>query len=142
MWSPPEPYAISWFGWDICDFELITDSDFRRWELHLGRLAVSLGMRIERFGNPIDVIIGKLVGSVYPREFFFFQNRWDELNEQFGFRMSGVLWLTSLGGDSHPTIWEIYQRGRKIAGDSIGRPARHSLSAVRAKEAKKRQGSG
>ena len=98
MPSPSERYVISWFGWDIRDHELYEDSDFGRWADCLDRLAGSMGLRIERFGNLIDVIIGKNAGSVSRHEFFAFQRGWDELNERLGFRMSGLLSLMNDDG--------------------------------------------
>ena len=92
-----------------------------------------MSLRIERLGSLIDVIVGKRSGSVSLREFYSFQDRWDELNESFGLRMSGALWLSDPQGKGrHPTTWECYRFGRRVLGDNIGRPQRQSLAALRA----------
>jgi hypothetical protein len=119
-------FVISWFGWDLRDMELLSDELMEAWVHRLEQLCEHQYWRIERLGNPIDLIIGSRGRSITPREFFAFQIEWDRLNEQFGFRFSGVLNLVDERHEwaaSDP--WECYVQGRVTAGDSIGRPSRH-----------------
>lgn len=119
---------ISWFGWDIRDYELISYEAMLHQLGCIEKLAVSLGLEIERRGNNIDFIIGKPGRSVSNWEFFRFQREWERLNEQHGFRMSGLLWLMSEDLDLDPQLpQECYRLGIKTYGDSIGRPRRHLL---------------
>lgn len=132
--------VISWFGWDIRDFELLEDRDLVHHLDCVGRLAGSLCLRVERRGNNIDLIIGKPGTSVSRREFYQFQRKWDELNEQLGIRMSGMLWLMTENGEDDPQApREGYRLGVKAFGDSIGRPQRHSLPAAGHKREKARK---
>lgn len=120
--------VISWFGWDIRDYELIAYEALLHQLVCLEKLVASLGMEIERRGNNIDFIIGKPGGSISNFEFFRFQRGWDRLNEQHGFRMSGLLWLMPEDQSLDPQLPEEYYRlGIKTYGDSIGRPRRHLL---------------
>jgi hypothetical protein len=129
-------YVISWFGYDMRDFELFTESEFQVWSRYLREMTHSLGLRIERLGSPIDVIVGKEPESVSLKEFYAFQHKWDELNERFGFRLSGALWLMLSDGERGEfSTWECYQYGKRPLGDSIGRPQRHSMHATK-KQAK------
>ena len=127
-----ERYVIRWFGYDILDSEIITEADYQCWAKCLEGLALSMGLCVERLGSAIDIIIAKKFGSVSPKEFYSFQWQWDELNERLGIRMSGALWLHKANGERGdlPT-WECYRHGKRILGDSIGRPQRHSLVAIR-----------
>ena len=118
--------VISWFGWDIRDYELIAYEDLINQLVCVERLAMSLGLRLERRGNNIDYIIGKAGGSVTRSEFFRFQREWEQLNERLGFRMSGQLWLMPEDHGLDPQLpREGYKHGIKTFGDSIGRPGRH-----------------
>lgn len=124
--------VISWFGYAIREFEMMEDGEFMRWGGCVERLVASMGMRIERLGNMIDLIIGKPGGSVSPREFYQFQRKWDELNERHGIRMSGVLWLMTENGEDDPQApQEGYRFGIKTLGDSIGSPRRAFAAAWR-----------
>ena len=135
--------VISWFGWDIRDFGLIDARDLAPWVRGVERLIASMGMRIERLGNIIDLIIGKAGASVSRREFFRFQRKWDELNARHGIRMSGLLWLMTEDGGYDPTApSECYRFGVRISGDSIGRPNRHSLAATRHRRETAREAGG
>lgn len=120
--------VISWFGWDIGDYELIAEESLWHQLGCLESLVASLGLEIERRGNHIDYIIGKPGKSVSNFEFFRFQREWEKMNERLGFRMSGMLWLmTEDHGDDPQWPREYYKLGIKTRGDSIGRPHRHSF---------------
>lgn len=125
-------YVIRWFGYDILDSEIITEADYQHWARCLERLALSMGLCVERLGSAIDIIIAKKFGSVSPKEFYSFQWQWDGLNERLGISMSGALWLHNENGErgDFPS-WEGYRHGKRIFGDSIGRPHRHSLEVIR-----------
>lgn len=132
--SSSQGWVISWFGYEILDHESLEESDMERWFLNLDELSASMGFRVERRGSLIDVIVGKEVGSITRKEFFFFQHKWDEMNERLGIRMSGGLNLMRRGGGhSDPSTHELYLKGRRSFGDSIGRPQRYYLGAVREK---------
>ena len=81
---------------------------------------------IERMGSVIDMIVGCPSRSVTRSDFFRFQRDWDALNQEFGFRFCGALWLmTAAGKHAGDSPFEIYVAGAKRHGDSIGRPSRH-----------------
>ena len=118
--------VVSWFGWEIEHLELISDERFEDWFKRIHGLAAVRGWAVERLGNAIDLIIGQQGRSITPIEFFAFQADWDTLNAHFDMRMSG--WLMLMGEDHQyfpEAPYELYVKGRKRCGDSIGRPARH-----------------
>lgn len=134
--AKPPRWVISWFGYKIRNLELFPNEELGDWMARIANLAKSHGLRAERLANNIDLIIGKAPGSVTRREFFFFQRLFEELNEEFGLCMSGVLWLMDANDPCRKSaIWEVYNLGRKVVGDSIGRPAHSSLKAIRAARA-------
>ena len=127
-----ERLLISWFGSDIAFMELISDETFRRWLARLDELCLARGWIIERRGNPIDLIFGCLARSITRREFFQFQRDWDALNQEFGFRFSGALYLmTATNKHDGDLPFEIYVAGTKRHGDSIGKPSRRRRKSVK-----------
>jgi len=121
--------VISWFGWGIENIELFSEETCREWMHRVQALAEAREWVVERLGNNIDLVIGRSGHSILPIEFFDFQREWELLNEEFEFRFSGVLWLM---GEHHETLGddapsEMYVRGQKKHGDSIGRPQRHRI---------------
>ena len=121
-----ERLVISWFGWDIAHFELISEETFQSWVDRLCEHCDARGWTIERLGNPIDLIFGCPSRSITRKEFFQFQKDWDALNREFAFRFSGFLFLmNATGGYDKDLPREMYSLGSIRRGDSIGRPSRH-----------------
>ena len=120
--------VISWFGWDLQDFELIDDERLQEWINMLDILLALRGWQFQRLGNPIDLIFEANFCSITFKEFYDFQKEFNAINDEFGFRFSSVLWLKPDGEKAtqdEACPWEVYIKGRVIAGDSIGRPQRH-----------------
>jgi hypothetical protein len=121
-------FVISWFGYDLQHLELVPEERLDDWLDAVESLCERRYWRIERLGNPIDLIFGAPYRSIAPRDFFDFQRDWDALNEEYDFKFSGVF---SLMDDDDPkklnVLCEWYVRGRVRSGDSIGRPSRHRV---------------
>jgi|GEM_PF-4468175 len=97
---------------------------------------------IERMGSVIDMIVGCPPQSVTRREFFLFQRDLDTLNQEFGFRFSGALWLMAAAGKHDGDLpFEIYFAGVKRHGDSIGRPSRHQRKKMTTPDSESQPGS-
>lgn len=121
-------FVISWFGYELHQLELVADEMLDAWFEAVEALCERRYWRIERLGNPIDLIFGAAYRSLTPRDFFEFQRDWDALNEEYGFKFSGVLSL--MDADDSKQAWilnECYMLGRVRWGDSIGRPMRHRV---------------
>ena len=120
--------VVSWFGWEIQHLELMSEERYDEWFKRIHCLAAVRGWAVERLGNAIDLIFGQQGRSILPIEFFAFQADWDALNEQFNMRMSGFLMLIGEHHEVFPDApYELYVKGRRRFGDSIGRPQRHRM---------------
>lgn len=139
----PHNAMISWFGWDMRDFELTSSEQFQAWFVDLDLLVRARGWRFNRLGNPIDFILEAPGRSISRKEFYDFQREFQELNETADFRFSAVL---DLMDGSHPAVreqpYEVYVDGRVRLGESIGRPQRHRKGHEKRKEGKAESGKG
>jgi hypothetical protein len=132
----PVRIVISWFGHSIRNMELLEDEDWRRWARALKAMCKESGFVIERLGSMIDIIVGIPGKNVTPHDFFRFQRAFDALNDRLECEMGGVLWLMDIHRQSGEDALvdaprEVYVNGRVSLGDSIGRPQRHYLPAIR-----------
>jgi hypothetical protein len=141
MKKEPHNAMISWFGWDMRDFELTSTEQFQAWFARLDLLVQSRGWRFNRLGNPIDFILEAPGRPISRKEFYDFQREFEQLNENAGFRFSAVLDLMDgMRQQVRELPYEVYVDGRVRLGESIGRPQRHRRAEFKDKPGKRETG--